>query len=994
MANIAQRSFAGGELAPGLQARTDVAKYGTALATCRNFIVLPTGGVSNRPGTEFIAEVKDSSTVVRPVRFVFNADQTYVLEFGDRYMRVIRNGASVVVSGVAAWADVTDYTVGDLVVNDGVNYYCILAHTSAAATDEPGTGTSWAGAWYALTGDIYEIPTPYLAADLARLQLEQSADVVTIVHPSYAPRNLSRTGHTRWTLDLITFGPSLSPPADLIATGGGAGTALWWAVTALADDATDESLARYKSIGTNAVPSTGTPTVISWDQVTGAGSYNVYRSSDGVTYGFVGTTGVAPATVSSTSWTSDTASVTGTTAGTHQSVDQARITVVTGGADKSSDGAYTIRGQIGVEVFSGNPASTVGRARAFYSRDGEARVDAGIVGTLTLLAGSGGSLYGVPFQGTINVPDNGYDELVIDVVAEVVTITADDAACALDFTNAPDDAINRLSYGTATFSDLGADPDFTIRPPIARNPFAAVDSYPAVVGYSQQRQLFGNTNARPETGWASRTGSFKNFTTSTPLQDDDAVTFTVAGRQVNAIRHFIDLNKLLVLTAGGVWSIDADVFTPTSVNPKRRSAAGASYLRPLEIGSRLLYVDARGPILRELVNDEVTGVQSADLTIFSGHLFAGYDLVDLDVQLMPQPIVWAVRSDGALLGMTYLPEQQVWGWHRHDTDGAVERLCVIPEATADGRSEDAVYLDVQRTINGAARRYFERMASRRVSDIVDACFLDCSTVYDGRNATATTMTLSGGSAWTHDETLTCTASGSVFTAGDVGNAVHLTAADGTQLRCEITAYTSATVVTVRPHKTVPADLRAAATTDWARAVDQMSGLDHLEGKDVGVLADGLVAASPNNPAYDTVTVTGGVVTLDRPYAVVRVGLPYLSDLETLDIDTPQGASLKASAINVSQVGLSLEASRMPWVGRRAPTDAEVEEHSQLYGLYEMVPRTVEDGYEGPPALITDTEHVGIDGEWNSHGRIFVRQVDPLPLTILAAIPQGDIPRMN
>jgi hypothetical protein len=125
------------------------------------------------------------------------------------------------------------------------------------------------------------------------------------------------------------------------------------------------------------------------------------------------------------------------------------------------------------------------------------------------------------------------------------------------------------------------------------------------------------------------------------------------------------------------------------------------------------------------------------------------------------------------------------------------------------------------------------MSSRRIDDIVDAIFMDSALTYDGRNTTETTMALTG-SGWLYTDSLTLTASASYFAAGDVGNEIHITDSNGDVLRCRITAYTSATVVTVKPHKTVPVALRTGSTTNWAKAVDTISGLGHLEGEDLSI----------------------------------------------------------------------------------------------------------------------------------------------------------------
>src|SRR5262249_38902702 len=123
MPQVIQRSFAGGELSPSMYGRADQTKYQTGLKTCRNFQVLKHGGVANRIGSGMIAEVLDSDVRTYAIKFVFNAEQTYFIEVGEEYLRFVRSGARIVVSGVAAYNGGTTYDIADLVVYNGVNYY-------------------------------------------------------------------------------------------------------------------------------------------------------------------------------------------------------------------------------------------------------------------------------------------------------------------------------------------------------------------------------------------------------------------------------------------------------------------------------------------------------------------------------------------------------------------------------------------------------------------------------------------------------------------------------------------------------------------------------------------------------------------------------------------------------------------------------------------------------------------------------------------------------
>lgn len=152
---IPQTNFTAGEWSPRLDGRVDVAKYANALKECENVWIFPHGGYTKRPGTEFIAEVKTSSLNTRLIPFEFSTEQAYVLEFGDEYMRVFKDGGAVLTSGAGS--------------------------------------------------AVYEIATPYAAADLDGIRYTQSADTMYLVHRSYAPRKLTRADHNDWSINLVDF---------------------------------------------------------------------------------------------------------------------------------------------------------------------------------------------------------------------------------------------------------------------------------------------------------------------------------------------------------------------------------------------------------------------------------------------------------------------------------------------------------------------------------------------------------------------------------------------------------------------------------------------------------------------------------------------------------------------------------------------------------------------------------------------------------------------
>ena len=147
-----QTDFLSGELSPILKGRVDTERYANAVGICENFIIKPHGGVERRGGTHYVAEVKTSANVTRLIRFEFNRAQSYILEFGNLYIRFFTQNGQV---------------------SSG--------------------------------GSPYEIVSPYTTAQLDEIQVAQSADTMYIVHPDVSPRKLVRSSNTSWALTAPSF---------------------------------------------------------------------------------------------------------------------------------------------------------------------------------------------------------------------------------------------------------------------------------------------------------------------------------------------------------------------------------------------------------------------------------------------------------------------------------------------------------------------------------------------------------------------------------------------------------------------------------------------------------------------------------------------------------------------------------------------------------------------------------------------------------------------
>lgn len=422
-------------------------------------------------------------------------------------------------------------------------------------------------------------------------------------------------------------------------------------------------------------------------------------------------------------------------------------------------------------------------------------------------------------------------------------------------------------------------PDTAVTPPedvIELN--SSSDDYPSAVTYYEQRRWFAGTASKPQSVWATRNGTLTNLTTSVPSRDDDALEFRIASQQQNAIRHLLPLSDIIALTAGGEFRIYADSapnITPSSLSIKPQGYSGAANVQPALTSGSILYVQAQGSRIRELAyNWQASAYSTVDVSIMAPHLFDGYSVVDLAYTRAPVPTLWAVRSDGTLLGLTYVPEQQVYGWHQHTTDGTFESVSVVSEGL-----EDVLYAVIKRSVNGRNVRYIERLKTRYFVNQDDAFFVDCGLSYDGA------------------------------------------------------------------------------------PVASLSGLWHLEGKSVQVLADGAV--------HPPRTVANGSITLDGSYSVVHVGLAYTSDLQTLPL-----------AFEAAAAGGQFMRKNLNAVAVRVTRSNLVKAGPSFSKLTEYPARDHTDPYGSPPALKTAELRMAISPSWNSDGALCVRQDQPLPLTVL------------
>ncbi len=414
----------------------------------------------------------------------------------------------------------------------------------------------------------------------------------------------------------------------------------------------------------------------------------------------------------------------------------------------------------------------------------------------------------------------------------------------------------------------------------AEGAWSDVNGWPSCVTFHERRLFFARTDYEPQKIWGSKTFVYDDFSLDNE-NDDDGLNLQLASNESNEIQWLTSGKVLVAGTYGGAFIISSgnagEALTPSNVNASPEASFGAEKIQPKKIGNFFYYVQRFGQKLRELFYFwDLDTYKAENKTIFSPHIAGGLrssKFVDLAYQQEPDTILWCVRDDGQIATMTREVDQQVQAWSRQVTDGYYESIATIP---SQDEAYDEVWVVVKRTINGATKRYIEVFENMEVPDRQDLCFyLHSGLTYNAYDLTAspTAMTLSLSAT---AGSIKLTASDAYFAADDVGQRVRAIDADGVILgEAEITAFSSSTIAlgTVKYNFSTT----SYAAGRWAKSVSEISGLSHLEGKTVAVLADG----GTDKP--DKV-VSSGTITLAHDYFVISVGLPYDQKIKTLPME--------------------------------------------------------------------------------------------------------------
>lgn len=530
-------------------------------------------------------------------------------------------------------------------------------------------------------------------------------------------------------------------------------------------------------------------------------------------------------------------------------------------------------------------------------------------------------------------------------------------------------------------------------------------NYPGAVAFTDDARLaMAGTDAKPETIWFSKSPTaagavqFDNFTTGSGATD--AVIFTLAplNGKVDSIRWLTNTDKYIAAgTFGSVRRIygptEAEPIGPDGITAKAANADGAQRTPPVQDGSTLFYIQRGGLSLQSVEYDyTIDGYAPDDKNLVSSHLTRG-GFKQVVRQIARPTIIWVVKNDGMLLGLTYKGKENIAGWHRHklggnDTGGQVKWAGIMPRES----NQDQIWVVVERTIDGVTRRYIEYMADEpEYPDLLDffteetakeedferylnylfekqkeAIHLDACSTYDGSSYgtdAGASITFGEDADINDQEDVTVTASAAVFTSDMVGREIwgKYTSEGIGGGRFEITEFVSTTVVKGTILDSFPATATYDAG-DWFITATEVTGLGYLEGEIVGVVADGAF--------LDLEEVEDGAITIDEPASIIHVGLRYLGLLRTMPLDQG-GVTGPAQAKNkvVTEVAL------------RFQNASGIKFGTNPYNLQQFEFRRASDITGRPIPLVTGIEKISYPDNWEEDKMLVVIQDSPLPCTI-------------
>lgn len=752
-----QPAFTGGEISEEVASRVDIEKYQLSLLKAENVIIKPYGGLSKRAGTKFVGKTKYANKQAVLVRFNKTSDFAYNLEFGDKYVRVWDGDTYTNIELVTPFSE-SDLKYLRITQSADTMFICSRRHPVQVLKN------NGIGGW---SIDSFVEDYPYFDQSLGA--------------PLYDGRSFDAAGqHTfipkisgEYTIEIaggggggdIRFTSILGNKFTILYGGngdrkvikstltanqsygvvvGGGGQSDYshlesdWKVGG-GDDATPYEVTSHVSTinptpggqssfnetiayGGGAATATGNGSNSGSGLGGGGGYVNTYSDRFGTGWTAVnGSNGYVRISHSGNNMLTPSA-IRG---------DGVTITATKDSFAEKQVGSYI---KLYQQMPSDTKNATNGTTQAVSIGSTWKVISRGTwSGTLTLQRSSDGTTWKEYRKWSSandnNVSEGGaFDEYTY--LRAVAAITS--GTCTVELTGLPynhEGYAKIVEYISSTQIKVNVKDAFGSVEPTENYSFSVWSDfygYPSCACFFQDRLVFAGNAIYPYMIWMSRTGDYYSFKVDKAegtVTDDSAVSVPVISRELFQINHLVPAQDLIIMTNGNEWIISGDsVVTPTSVVAKMQTSRGSNECEPQFIGNRAIYVQRRGGTVRDMgYSFEQDNYSGDDLTQLAKHLVGNYDLVDSTFAQEPHSIVYFVRSDGALLCLTYIREQKVFAWSVIKTEGAFESINNIQSA-----DNDNVYTIVKRNINGEEVRYIERF-----EQLEKNCFLDCAELRSG-----------------------------------------------------------------------------------------------------------------------------------------------------------------------------------------------------------------------------------------------------------------------
>lgn len=476
-------------------------------------------------------------------------------------------------------------------------------------------------------------------------------------------------------------------------------------------------------------------------------------------------------------------------------------------------------------------------------------------------------------------------------------------------------------------------------------------SYPRAITFHEQRVVLAGSINEPQKIWFSKSGEYENFDEDyTSLTADDAFNRTIASSTNDSILWLFSDEVLFFGCSDSIWiakpSNNSAGLSNTDIGLKRQIAFGSEWVDPVYADNSPFYLQRGKQKIRSINYKANQGkFTTEDITIRSDHI-TGSGIKRFDYQQNPVSTIWALREDGQIAKFVYESNQDVNCWTRFKTDGIIEDIAIIPS----GKEYDEIYFIVNRTINGATKRFIEVLEPNFSYNNIDYIYSDCSLTYDGRQNTTLTLT-----------TTTATAGNSVFTANSVGKEIHNIAGMG---KATIVSYTSGTVVGIEIIKDFASNNLTA--NNWGIAINEVSGLNHLIGKNVVINGD--FATEPKQKLVDNT----GKILLNNFAVIIHAGLKYESIFTSMPTESRKllqtVGSQQSKLMRITELNVKFFNSR----GGKIICDNKTTS---------IITRTFNDNWDNAPSMKNGFEKIVVAGEWGYDRKFSIIQDEPQAMNI-------------